>query len=141
MPIDGYTTTVDAAQTAGEISGLLAKAGARSVMTEYSSNGRPSGMSFLIQTEYGERAFSLPIRVDGVLATLKRDRVAPKYQTPEHAEKVAWRVAKVWLRAQLALIDAGQTSLAEIMFPWMLQGAGQEGAYAWYVSKQKAIEA
>lgn len=125
MPIDGYTTKIDAAQTVGEIGALLAKFGARRIMTEYGDGGRPTGVTFEIPTDTGDATFALPVRVAGVQATLERDKVQPQYRTMEHAEKVAWRIALVWLRAQLALIDTKMVSLDEVMFPWMVGGGGQ----------------
>lgn len=124
MAIDGYTTSIESASTVGEIGALLAKFGATRIMTEYDA-GRPSGVTFEVKTEVGLRTFSLPVRVEGVLKTLVRDKVQPKYRTPEHAERVAWRIALVWLRAQLAIIDTGMVSLDEVMLPWMLTGRGE----------------
>lgn len=120
MPIDGYTTSIQASTTVAEITKRLAKAGARGIFTEFDGDGEPTGVSFMIQTEHGERGFSLPVRVDGVLATLRRDKVARNYQTPQHAKRVAWRVALVWLKAQLAIIDAGMVTLDEVMLPYAL---------------------
>lgn len=144
MPIANYTTGVSVATTAGEVTGLLAQSGANRIMTQYKTGSQGTSiesMSFEITTEYGPRPFMLPIRTEGVLATLKRDGVPKKYLTLEHAEKVAWRIAKDWLRGQLALIDAGMTTLDEVMFPWMLTGGREEQSmYDVYVSKQKAIE-
>lgn len=124
MAIDGYTTSIESASTVAEIGALLAKFGASRIMTEYES-GRPSGITFEVKTEVGLRTFSLPVRAEGVLKTLVRDKVQPKYRTPEHAERVAWRIALVWLRAQLAIIDTGMASLDEIMLPWMLTARGE----------------
>lgn len=125
MPIDGYTTKVDAAQTVGEIGALLANFGASRIMTEYGAGGRPTGVTFEIKTATGAQAFTLPVRTEAVQATLVRDKVQPQYRTFEHAEKVAWRIALVWLRAQLALIDTKMVTLDEVMFPWMVGGGGQ----------------
>lgn len=140
MPIAGYSTTVNASKTAAEVSAMLAKRGASRIMTEYGDGGRAIGLSFEIRAEYGTRGFELPIRAEGVLATLKRDRAEKRYLTIEQAEKVAWRLVRDWLRAQLALIDAGSVSLDEVFFPWMI--AGERGTmHEIYVSQQKAIGA
>lgn len=137
-PIAGYTTSVDASKTAAEVSGMLAKRGASRIMTEYGAGGRATGLSFEIRAEYGLRGFELPIRAEGVLATLKRDGAEKRYLTIEHAEKIAWRLVRDWLRAQLAMIDAGSVALDEVFFPWMIGGSGT--MHAVYVSQQKAIE-
>lgn len=139
MPIAGYSTSIDAAKTAAEVSAMLAKRGASRIMTEYGPEGRATGLSFEIRAEYGVRGFELPIRAEGVLATLKRDRAEKRYLTIEQAEKVAWRLIRDWLRAQLALIDAGSTSIDEVFFPWMIAGNGGT-MHEIYVSQQKAIE-
>jgi hypothetical protein len=94
-----------------------------------------------MKTPYGLRDFALPIRTDGVLAALQRERVQPRYATREHAARVAWAIARDWLRAQSALIDAGLVSLDEVMFPWMVGGQAEQTAFEAYRSQQKAIEA
>ncbi|KTR95365.1 hypothetical protein NS220_06060 [Microbacterium testaceum] len=138
MPIAGYTTTVDASKTANEITGMLAKRGAARVTTDYDQQGNATGLSFELRTEVGVRAFALPIRAEGVLATLKRDRAEKRYLTLHQAERVAWRLVRDWLRAQLALIDAGSVSLDEIFFPWMVAPSGGT-MHALFVEQQKAI--
>lgn len=145
MPIDGYTTTISSVKTASDIQNLLAKAKVRSTHTEYGSDGQPSGMSFSIMTEWGLRDFSLPIRWEGVLQTLRRDRVEKRFLTEEHARKVAWRIALKWLQAQLALIDAGMVTLPEVFFPYLIGGWDDHlnepvTMYKKYASTQKEIE-
>ncbi len=138
MPIAGYTTTVDASKTAHEVSGMLAKRGASRIVTEYNQDGQASGLSFEIRTDVGTRGFALPIRAEGVLATLKRDKAEKRYLTLQQAERVAWRLVRDWLNAQLALIDAGSVSLDEVFFPWMVASAGGT-MHALFVEQQKAI--
>lgn len=145
MPIDGYTTTIHPAKTALEIQGLLAKHGVKSIHIVYDGLGEPSGLYFTISTQWGGRDFSLPIRVEGVLKSLIRDQVSKSYRTEEHARRVAWRVALVWLRAQLALIDAGMTTLPEVMFPFLVTGWDEAAdtavtAFERYSNSQKEIE-
>ncbi|MDQ1174195.1 hypothetical protein QE430_002502 [Microbacterium testaceum] len=140
MPIAGYTTSVDAAKTANEITAMLAKRGAARVTTDYDQQGNATGLSFELRTDVGTREFALPIRAEGVLATLKRDRAEKRYLTIQQAERVAWRLVRDWLRAQLALIDAGSVSLDEIFFPWMVAPSGGT-MHALFVEQQKAISA
>lgn len=140
MPIAAYTTTVTVESSLRKITDMLAKAGANTITTDWELSGITTGLSFGIQTEFGWIPFRLPIRVDGVQATLKRDKVPPRYQTKEHAARVAWRIAHDWLRAQLALIDAGMTTLPEVMFPYAIVG-NDTTAFEHYVSQQRAIEA
>lgn len=139
-PIAGYTTSVDSSKTAQEVSAMLARRGASRIVTEYDTNGNAVGLSFEIRTEVGIRQFALPIRAEGVLATLKRDRAEKRFQTQQQAERVAWRLVRDWLRAQLALIDAGSVGLDEVFFPWMVAPSGGT-MHALFIEQQKAIGA
>ncbi len=118
-----YTTSIDPQTTAAECLGILAKHGANRVAIDYDSAREPSGISFVIETPWGPRQFVLPVNVDGTQKALdrayERRTVERRHTTPEHARRVAWRVLKVWIDAQLALIEAGLAELAEIMLPWM----------------------
>ncbi|WP_137843836.1 hypothetical protein [Microbacterium sp. 2FI] len=141
MPIANYTTQSSVDKTMGEVIGALTRRGVTRISTVFGSQGEPTGVEFTMQTEFGPRDFALPIRTDGVLATLKRDKVQPRYATPEHAARVAWAIARDWLRAQTALIDAGLMTLDEVMFPWMVAGGrNPQTAFEAYRGQQKAIE-
>lgn len=141
MPIANYTTQSSVDKTMGEVVGALTRRGVTRISTVFDARGEPAGLEFTMRTEYGSRDFALPIRTEGVLATLKRDNVQPRYRTPEHAARVAWAIARDWLRAQSAVIDAGLVSLDEVMFPWMVGGGrSAQTAFEAYRSQQKAIE-
>lgn len=141
MPIKNYTTGVAVEKTMGEVVAALTRRGVTRISTVFDDAGDPAGIEFTMRTEYGPRDFALPVRTEGVLATLKRDKVQPRYQTAEHAAKVAWRIAADWLSAQAALIDAGLVTLDEVLFPWMLDiGRTPRTAFEVYRSQQKAIE-
>lgn len=140
MPIMNYTTTIAVEKTMGEINTALARRGVTRVSTIYDDDGIAAGMAFTMKTDYGLRDFELPVRTSGVLAALRADKVQARYLTPEHAARVAWRIAADWLKAQAALIDAQLATLDEVMMPYMVDGKGQT-MYAVYRSNQKAIEA
>lgn len=140
MPIANYTTQSSVDKTMGEVVGALTRRGVTRISTVFDDQGEPAGLEFTMKTEYGPRDFALPVRTAGVLATLKRDKVQPRYATPEHAARVAWAIARDWLRAQSALIDAGLVTLDEVMFPWMVGGKSAQTAFSAYRSQQKAIE-
>ena len=42
--------------------------------------------------------------------------------TVEHAERVAWRIVKDWLEAQLAMIEADLVGLDEVLLPFLMSG-------------------
>lgn len=103
-----YSTTVPMARTVGEIQDILARAGADAVGTRY-ENRRPAGVSFMLNTAAGVASFTLPVNVDAVHKLLVQQHAAGQLgrqvskavlTSREHAERVAWRVAKDWLVAQ-----------------------------------------
>lgn len=128
MPILNYTTSVSAEKTISEIQAGLAKAGAQQITTDYAA-GLPVAVAFLINVEHGGRmqlvAFRLPSDVDGVRAALRRARVAPRYQTDQHVRRVAWRIIKDWLEAQLAIIEAGVARPAQVLLPYAVAPDGR----------------
>lgn len=141
MPLKDYTTSVPVGRTIGQISGLLVEAGARRVMTEYDDHGLPQGMGFTIQTPYGEQAFHLPVHPAKVKAVLLRDRVAPHYSTDEHAARVAWRILRDWIDAQVAIVRTEMVTLDQVMLPYAHAGDGSTVYELYQASQLKALEA
>lgn len=140
MALLNYTTTVSAARTIAQVQQLLVRAGAHQVLMDY-RDGKPTGIRFAVTTAGGARAFTLPVQVDRVAAVLEQDRqVQPRLKTPEHAERVAWRILKDWLEAQLALIQSEMVTLEEVMLPYMLASDGKS-MYELYQSGQLAAPA
>lgn len=124
MPIMNYTTSISVEKTMGEVIGALSRRGVTRISTMYDDNGNPQGIAFTMKTDYGFSEFELPVKVEGVLAALNKEPGVTKSQrTPEHAAKVAWRIARDWLAAQSALIDANLASLDEVMLPYMIGNA------------------
>ena len=52
-------------------------------------------------------------------------RIPPKMRTKEQATRVAWRIVKDWLAAQLAMIEAGLVDLEEVFLPYAQNQAGR----------------
>lgn len=139
-PLLNYTTQVSVSRTIGQVQGLLVEAGARSIQTNYDEVGTPLGIAFVVQTAYGIRRFLLPVNAERVEAVLRREKVAPKYQSPEHAERVAWRIVKDWLEAQLAIIRTEMVTLDQVMLPYMSDETGRT-VYELYRDQQLALPA
>lgn len=141
MPLLNYTTTVSVMRTIGEVQGLLVQAGARQIMAEYNPVGQPTAIAFLIHTIHGPRRFVLPVNSDHVASVLKRDRhVPPRFKTPQQAERVAWRIVKDWLEAQLAIIRTEMVTLDQVMLPYMTGDDGRT-VYELYLDQQLALPA
>lgn len=122
-----YTTTVPSAKTAGEMSAMLSKHGAKRVTVTF-DEGRHVGLEFTLVTPHGEREFALPIDVDAVLLLFQKQvrtrQIQRRYAQAEQAERTAWRVAKTWLEAQLAITEAQMAALDEVMLPYLIVEPG-----------------
>jgi hypothetical protein len=125
MAILNYTTSVPANRSIAEITAILVKAKASAVMSEY-DNGVIARLSFKTSTIHGEHVFQLPANIDGVYAALKLDsRVSNSSKTRAHAERVAWRIIKDWVEAQIAIIEADLATLPQVFLPYMQIGANE----------------
>lgn len=126
MPIKNYTTTVAEDKTVGEIMGLLSAKGARTIQVLYDERGRPSGVSFMLVIQDMPVPFRLPCNFDGVFKALLvgyKDRMAKiRFErNPENrsqSRRIAWRIVKDWVAAQMALIEAEQATLAQVFLPY-----------------------
>jgi len=121
--IANYSTTVSAQRSIGEIQGILVAHGATHILMDY-QNGEPTGMAFVAATPYGDISFRLPANIDRVQGVLDKQRVR-SHAGRELAARVAWRILKDWIRAQMAILETEMVSLEQIFPPYMQ--AGQEG--------------
>ena len=131
MPLLNYTTTVPVPRTVQAIQSSLARAGARQVLASYDDDQEIVGLSFVIDGPLGRRAYSLPVCAEQVQAVLDRQRLAPRYQGEAHARRVAWRIVKDWLDAQLALLETEMVTLDQVMLPYM-HADGVPGSFTVY---------
>ncbi len=126
MPILNYTTSISTEKTAAEIQKKLAGAKAQAVMCEYDDDGIMSAMSFRIKSASGILSFRLPSNMDGVYKSLcNNNKVPARLQTHEQAARVAWRILKVWVEAQIAIIEAQMADIEEIFLPYVQDPTGK----------------
>ena len=136
MPLLNYTTKVDIYTTLGAIQGQLVKHGAKKIMQDYDDNGKIAALSFLIETLVGERGIRLPANVDAVYEVLRRQKVKCDR---DQAERVAWRIVKDWVEAQMAILESEMVQMDEIFLPYMINGSGQT-LFEAYRSNQLLLE-
>jgi len=122
MAILNYTTSINVEKTSTEIQTLLAKAGAQAIMNEY-DEGVINCISFRMMTPHGAIFFKLPANIQGVYKSLQAE-AQPRYRTKEQASKVAWRIVKNWIEAQLAMIEAQQADMVELFLPFAQDNTG-----------------
>lgn len=122
MAILNYTTAIDSFKTVSEIEYILMKHKAKSIMKNYEGESI-TGLSFLIDTGVQQIPVRLPVKIDECLKVLKKEKKEnPKKQikdTREQAERVAWRILKDWVEAQMALLDIEMVRFEEIFLPYI----------------------
>lgn len=127
--IKNYTTTIAPSKSIGEIHHILAEHGAVSISTDY-ENRQPCGLTFIVPTSAGMRGFLLPARVNAIKTILEKQFGKLSVRaTDEQAAKVAWRILRDWVDAQMAILEAGMASMTEIMFAYMLDDDGQQTVF------------
>ena len=128
MAILNYTTEVDALQSVGEIEYILMRHGSKSVLKNF-NDGHVESVSFLLERNGNNIPITLPARVERCLEVLKREKKNnPRKKikaTYDQAERVAWRILKDWVEAQMALIDIEMVQMEEVFLPYIQTNNGK----------------
>lgn len=125
MPIKNYTTGINFMKSIGEIQGCLVAHSARAIMINYGKDGIPDSLSFSIETSNRQMGFRLPSNINGVLMAMEKQGLSARYTNRDHAARVAWRIVKDWILAQMAILEAEMVSIEEIFLPYMLTDGNQ----------------
>lgn len=143
MPIKNYTTQVSEDQTVSEIMRLLAQKGARQIQVGYDDAGQPDSIAFVIvlRRDSSDQTgvpvpFKLPCNIQGAMRALAQEfrYEAPKQKflkdpkAQQRARKIAWRIVKDWVDAQVAMVEMDQAALAQVFLPYVVRTdqAGRE---------------
>ena len=125
MPLLKYTTRIDYHKTVWEIQVLLAEAGASGTSVDYDDNAAPQSVSFVILVNDQFVNFRLPSNYAGVLKIIQEENaLAKRLQTEEQAKRIAWRITKAWIEAQLSIVEVDQAALAEVFLPYAVTSSG-----------------
>lgn len=124
MKIANYTTEVDADKSVAEIQRMLGMSGARAIMIEYELN-EPSAISFRIERPNRQISFRLPCDWKRTLKVIHAETVPNRFKTPHQAKRVAWRIVRDWLRAQLSLIEIDAADPEQVFLPYAVTPSGQ----------------
>jgi hypothetical protein len=139
-----YTTIVAADKTAHECMVILGKYGAKRAGLAYGKDRIPMGITFVLGTRWGERGYEIALNFDGTRLALERAykarKIERRYTEYAHAQKVAWRVLKMWLESNLAMIEAGLAEPEKALFPYMLL-APEHTLFDEYDQQQPSITA
>ena len=133
MAILNYTTEVPADKSIMEIQTMLAKAGASAIMSEFDDTGNVTALSFRLKMNDDSISFTLPTDWRPVLKLLEEQREAYR-RSGKHfrvaadeaqARRVAWRITKDWVEAQLAIIETRMVTTAQVFLPYAVTSTGE----------------
>lgn len=125
MAILNYTTQIDSHKTIGEIQKILAAKHANGFLINY-YEGEPDSLIFTMLVKDQNVSFKLPSNWRKVLTVMNRDKKIPgRLKTNEQAKKVAWRIVKDWIEAQMALIETEMVEPFQIFLPYSVMNDGR----------------
>ena len=130
MALLNYTTKIDPDKTAAEIAKCLSMHGASAVMTEYDKQDNfVTALSFKIEHDGKAIAFRLPVDwrpVQKVLeAQWSKTRNSSIKTDQLSAVRVAWRIVKDWVEAQMALVETQMVTTAQVFLPYAVMKDGR----------------
>lgn len=128
-PLLDYTSTVPVSRTVAQVQAKLVERGARAVMMEYDDRGRITALAFNVQMPSGELSIRLPIDAAATLRVLQRQadnrEIPGRYANEDHAYRVAWRIIKDWVEAQMSLLETEMVRMEQIFLPYVITGSGK----------------
>ena len=139
--LKNHTTEVPVERTIAEIQKLLVENGARGIALEYDESGKIKDIFFKIMVAQKELPFRLPAKPENVYATLhaqapEHNQRRYKVQWQAEAQRIAWRICKSWLEAQITLINLEQAKIEEVFLPYLVVGKNNESLYDVMKEKQ-----
>lgn len=151
MPILNYTTEVPADKSISQVIGLLSRKQAQSITQDFFEDGRVKAVSFRMKVGMVYVQFALPANIEGVHGVLQREAPYNNYRQcsrdqyfqkqRQQAERIAWRIVKDWVEAQMAMIESGQAEPAQVFLPYAQQADGRTMYELFIENHQKALPA
>ena len=133
MPLLNYSTRVEAHRTVSEITAILVRHGASRIMQEYDGSGNIVALKWSLAGRYGTLGYAMPVNYQAVYEVLTEEGRIFKGDAgrrKEQARRVAWRILKDWIEAQIALLESGMVEMEEIFLPYMLAGDSDRTLYS-----------
>lgn len=126
MSLLNYTTKIEPEQTIAEIQKKLSRYNISGMMTEYEGRN-VSAVAFRLEVDGKPLSFKMPCNWRAVREIFKAD---PKItntrgNTDEQAIRTAWRIIKVWIEAQLALVEVNMATLPQVFLPYAVMRDGR----------------
>ena len=139
MAILNYSTIIEAGKTVSEVEYILMKHGANSILKNIAFDRTSESLSFNVDTICGSMTIKLPVNINPVLIVLTKEKRKGNKSikaTKEQAERVAWRIIKTWVEAQMALIDIDMVKMEQVFLPYAILGDSGQTVFERLESKQ-----
>lgn len=108
-----------------EIEEILSNHKATDIWKQYDTNGNIIALNFAVNTEFGKMPFKLPVNIEAVKQILKNEKRNKRINLSKQqvddfqvAQRIAWRIMKDWIDAQLALVDIAMVKLEQVFLPY-----------------------
>lgn len=82
-------------------------------------------MAFQVAGPDGPLSIKLPMDVNATLRKLEDSYIPGRFVTKPHAYRVAWRIIKDWVEAQMALLETEMVKMEQIILPYILTPSGK----------------
>lgn len=127
MGLKCYTTDVPADRSVGEIQKMLSSRGACGILLEYEQGtGRIERIAFRMRMGEQEIGFRLPLRWREVKQAIIADASIPNgyraraAREDDYVYRVAWRILRGWVDAQMAMVDLRMVQVQEVFLPYAI---------------------
>src|SRR3954468_12056712 len=142
--IKNYTTEISVERTVAEIQKILSENGASAIAIEY-HDGAIADIFFKVKRNGQELPFRMPAKVEGLYQALWGGREAWKYTRygtgwRQQAERIAWRICKTWLEAQITLINLEPAKLEEVFLPYLARPGNKPPLRLWSRTDSSCLE-
>lgn len=128
-PLLNYTTKISPDNTVAQIERILVNNGAKAVLKEYDEDGFISSLAFNVDTPHGEMPIRLPVDVQATLRVLEKQsrtgRLPRHFVNEAQARRIAWRIIKDWIEAQVAILETEMVKLDQIFLPYTIMKSGK----------------
>lgn len=124
MPLLNYTTKIPYEKTMAQVEALLRMHGASGIYEKVDDQGYVSALAFTLRSPNGDLPIRLPVGVNATYKVLEKQyanrEIERRFASRDHARRVAWRIIKDWLEAQVWLVEAEMARMEEILLPYMM---------------------
>jgi len=113
--LKNYTTKVSAIQSINEIQVALVTHGAAGILFEYEKEtGKIAALKFRMVIKGQDMMFKMPVEWREFQAVLQQQEVK-RADDDEYVYRVAWRILRDWIMAQMAIYEAKNVSIPQLL--------------------------